>query len=148
MRPQSWVPTTPEDLRQWRVACCRVSQERLASELGITRRSLGAYERGEMRVPPLLPWALAGIFKPLRSKLRLEARRARANAVRRAKRRAERWRKERLRVERLLERQQRRALRSRLQLLGVIVDRDCEATREEAAEFWRLTSILRAGKPS
>jgi transcriptional regulator with XRE-family HTH domain len=135
-----FVPQSPEDIRLWRRECCRVTQSRLASELGIGRRTLGAYERGEIPVPALLLWALAGIFKPLRSQLRMEARRARANEARRIRRQLARQRRL---AGRARERQRARARRAFLQLLGRRLRGRGVAMPDEVAEMRCLGTLIR-----
>ena len=140
------LPRTPTAIRAWRREL-PVSQVRLARELGITSRSITAYETGATPIPPLLPWALVGLTKPLRSKLRQEAHRARANKAMRKKRQAERARRERLEADRRRAREYSRALRREIELLGRIFRRDGWGTPEEAAKLQELESILKKGQP-
>lgn len=70
------------ELRAWRRALF-LTQADLARKLGVSERAICGYERGEWPLPPLLPWALLGIQKSLRSQLRYEAKERRRNWVRR-----------------------------------------------------------------
>jgi hypothetical protein len=120
------IPQTGDDIREWRRQCGNISRRRLSRELGIGYRSLWGYEDGTRPIPPLLPWALAGIFKPLRSRLRLEVRRKRYNVKRRRRRRV---------VSRYRETQheKRRLVHANLAALGRIVNRDGVPTPDERA---------------
>lgn len=154
LRPVPWTrlapPITPPEIRRWRTELCGVSQSRLAAELGIGRRTLGAYERGELPIPALLPWALFGLLKPLRGKVRLEARRARANEARRARRALARARRDAQRAVQQRQVEQRRARRSRLKIFGQILRRGGSPTQGEMAQLRELELIrrARAGSPT
>jgi transcriptional regulator with XRE-family HTH domain len=136
----------PAELRRWREACCGVTQRRLAEELGIGRRSLIAYERGDTPIPALLPWALAGAFKPLRSKLRQEARRARANVARRQRRQLERERRAAAAWALEQERVRKRAVRRTLTLSRACLRRGGSLAPHELEELATLRKVLDSRK--
>ena len=128
---------TPDEIRVWRLECEDITRKRLAKELGICERSLAGYEIGEHPIPPLLPWALVGILAPLRSKLRAEAHRERANAARRLKRQAILEARE----AEQRERDRRRACRRSIAILGKIAGRTRDGPRE--AELEELEALDR-----
>jgi transcriptional regulator with XRE-family HTH domain len=116
-----------------------VTQSRLAIELGISTRLITAYETGEKPLPRRIAWALAGLFKPLRSQLRLEDRRARYNAAR--ERRRDFARRRRSLVQ--LGAQERRASGQFLRLASRILKRPNDPTPAEAEELERLMAECR-----
>jgi len=56
---------TPSELAEWR-ARYKFSQAALASTLGVTRNTVGRWERGEWPIPQMVPYSLAGIVINLR----------------------------------------------------------------------------------
>jgi len=127
--------STPAELRQWR-ALTGATQEGLAQVLGIGMRSILSWERAEISIPPLLPWALVAAQPHVESHARAVVR-ARRSARRRKARAAQRKRRNAIRAaERAVSREQVAAER-RL----ILTER---AERERMAKK-AINATLRAG---
>ena len=58
---------TPDDLRAYRVNVLHMSQNALASYLGVQPVSVSRWELGKVPMPAMLPYALLGIAAALTS---------------------------------------------------------------------------------
>ncbi len=119
-------PTTPEALRQWRRNTCCISQADTATLLGVSPRSVWAFEAGERPIPAWYGWALLGAKRAIKSQILKRRRRDRYNAHRNAT----------LGMRRRIQRTHRkvqRLNRSRLDVLTKIVDRGMTAGPEDMA---------------
>lgn len=52
---------TPEDLKLWREQAS-ISQADLAARLGVHEQTISKYERGTLKIPNLVRWALYGLM--------------------------------------------------------------------------------------
>ena len=131
---------TGDQLREVRRAC-GASQERFALELGLAARTVSSYEsRGPAEIPRVIAWAARGVLAPLRSRVKLEQRRADQHARRLALRRAKQRRLEELKGERRERQAQRRALRETLAICDRAVT---ERSRpEDAQRLAELDEVL------
>lgn len=114
-----------------------MTQARLAAELGVSTRLITAYEIGEKPIPRRIQWALVGLLRPLRSQLRLEARRRRYNEARQRRREQARRLAAIIRVET----QQRRARRRFLSLAARAFRRAAGPTPEELRQLNDLIEL-------
>ena len=119
-------PTTPDAVRQWRRDTGRISQADTATLLGVSPRSVWAFEAGERPIPAWYGWALLGAHRAIKSQILGRKRRARFNAKRNATRgRVQRIRRTHRKVQHLNH--------HRLDVLARIVDRGMTAGPEEMA---------------